>query len=283
MTQDISSRALIVNLTISQWSGRKLDRAVTREVTDAHDAASDAGRFNKMLMDKAALAPIQTIANAARLYVYSSTLPWGDNGDRVLMSSNYFNFTSKLRAYMIEFEGAVDELLEKYGEYVDRARFRLNSMWNEADYPAASEIKNKFRMRYSIRPVPTADDFRVAMGQEEVEAIKEQINKDNERIMNEAMQSVWEEIRDTLSHLHTKLADPKAIFRESTIEKLDELVERIPYLNLTGDPTLETFRRELKQSLIGYGAKELRTDSVVRNQAALETQRIMDQFGGMWG
>jgi len=282
-TTNISSRALIVNLNVSQWSGRKLDKTVTKEVTDAHAAAEDAGRFNKLLIDKAALAPVQTIAGAARLYVYAQTLPWGDNGDRVLMSSNYFAFSAKMREYEVEFAAAVDTLVEKFSEFVDRARFRLNSMFQESDYPDVSEIRDKFRMRYTIKPVPTADDFRVDIGDDVVEELKAQIAVENGRIVREAMDSVWDEIKTTMSHLHGKLADPKAIFKASTIESIEDLIERIPHLNLTNDPDLIRFRHELKTSLSGLDPKELRKDELVRKYAAEDTKRIMDQFGGMWG
>jgi hypothetical protein len=280
---NIASRALIVNLNVSQWSGRKLDRTVTKEVTDAHAASEDAGRFNKLLVDKAALAPVQTIAGAARLYVYAQTLPWGDNGDRVLMSSNYFAFSARMREFETQFAAAVDELVGKFSEFVDRARFRLNSMFIESDYPDVSEIRDKFRMRYSVRPVPTAADFRVDMSDDVVEEIKAQIAADNTKIMNEAMDSVWGEIKTTMTHLHGKLADPKAVFKASTIEGISDLIDRIPHLNLTDDPDLNKFRDELRANLADLDPKELRKDELVRKYAAEDTKRIMDQFGGMWG
>ena len=280
---NIASRALIVNMNVSQWSGRKLDKTVTKEVTDAHAASEDAGRFNKLLIDKEALAPVQKIAGAARLYLYAQTLPWGDNGDRVLMSSNYFAFSTRMREYEVAFKDAVDTLVEKYNEFVDRARFRLNSMFVESDYPDVSEIQDKFNMRYSIKPVPVANDFRVDMSDDVVEEIKAQIAADTGRVVQIAMDTVWAEIKDTMSHLHNKLSDPKAIFKAGTIESIQDLIERIPHLNLTDDPELKKFHAELKANLSGLDPKELRKDELVRKYAAEDTKRIMDQFGGMWG
>ncbi len=280
---DISSRALIVNLSISQWSGRKLDRQVTDEVNADHAADADAGRYNKMLVEKTALAPIQSIANAARIYVYRQTLPWGDNGDRVLMSTRYFDFMTQMREFESAFKAAVDKLVGDYKAVVERSRFRLNDMFKEADYPEEHEVENKFRMNINIRPVPTAGDFRVAMGDDVVEEIKAQIEENSQTLLNEAMQTVWQEVKKTITHIQAKLADPKAIFKASTIESIDDLIERIPHLNLTDDPNLEAFRKELKQNLQGLDAKELRKDEFVRSAAAEDAKRIMDQFAGMWG
>ncbi len=61
MTQSISDFAMLVSLNIRQWSGRKLDRAVTKEVDKSH-GATDGGRYNKLLVDKAHLDPIAEVA-----------------------------------------------------------------------------------------------------------------------------------------------------------------------------------------------------------------------------
>ena len=55
-TSTLSTRAMLVSLSISQWSGRRLDREITDEVNQQHNAAADAGRYNKLLLPKEALA-----------------------------------------------------------------------------------------------------------------------------------------------------------------------------------------------------------------------------------
>lgn len=278
----IASRAMIVNLHISQWSGRKLDKQVSEEVATDHGASRDAGNFNKLLLDKAALAPIQTIASAARMYCYNNTLPWGDNGDRVLLASNYFDFMAKMREYKQEFDAEVDTLVDDYTAHVEQARFRLNSMFKEQDYPSANSVRDRFSLRYKVRPIPTAGDFRVQMSQDEVDTLRDQIAQELSVVVDEAMKSLWEEARTTMSHLYGRLADPKATFKASTIKNFEEFVERLPHLNLTQDTALEEFRKELKAGLVGYTAEELRKDSTVRVAAAVETKRIMDKFAGAW-
>lgn len=63
--KNLAEKALLVTLNISQWSARKYDRKVTEEVNDTHQA-KDAGRFNKLLIDKTHLDEIQKIVNEAR-------------------------------------------------------------------------------------------------------------------------------------------------------------------------------------------------------------------------
>ena len=69
-------RAMLVELTIRQWTARKHDRKVSREVDQGH-GAQNAGRFNKQLIAKDALEKIAKKAGAIREFHYAHTLPWG--------------------------------------------------------------------------------------------------------------------------------------------------------------------------------------------------------------
>src|SRR5579884_3866071 len=80
----LSSRAMLCSLSISMWSARKHDPAASEEIASRHGAKSDAGRYNKVLLPKQALAEIQKIVSEARHEHYFITLPWADDGYRVL-------------------------------------------------------------------------------------------------------------------------------------------------------------------------------------------------------
>ena len=47
---NLSDRALLVQLSISQWTARKFDKKVTNDVANTHGVASSAGRYNKALL-----------------------------------------------------------------------------------------------------------------------------------------------------------------------------------------------------------------------------------------
>ena len=80
----LSTRAMLCSLSISMWSARKHDPEVSEEIATRHGAQADAGRYHKVLLPKEALAEILKIVNEARQEHYFMTLPWGDDGYRVL-------------------------------------------------------------------------------------------------------------------------------------------------------------------------------------------------------
>lgn len=131
----LASRAMIVSLSISQWSGRRLDRQITDEVNQNHGAAADAGRYNKLLLPKEALADIVSIVGETRSDFLKRTLPWMDNGSRIMASDAYLQHMSWVRGQVAKFDRAVDKFLSDYPQYVADARVRLNGMFKDDDYP----------------------------------------------------------------------------------------------------------------------------------------------------
>lgn len=74
--KDLTSKGMLINLSISQWAGRKHDKSVSQEVASNHGTTADAGRYNKNVIAKKALEAIKKASNKARTFHYDNTLPW---------------------------------------------------------------------------------------------------------------------------------------------------------------------------------------------------------------
>jgi hypothetical protein len=165
---DLSTKAMLAAIHISLWTARKHDRKVSREVATLNGANEQAGRYNKRLFCEAPkLDEIQTIAGRIRQYFYRVTLPWSDEGLRILPAELYFEFNAQMRDFAAEFRYAVDEFLDAYDTYVKEAQPMLGSLFRLKDYPPAEKVKEKFALRPEILPIPTGDDFRVSLSEDE--------------------------------------------------------------------------------------------------------------------
>lgn len=284
MTNDISSKAMLVYLSVSAWSGRKLDRSATQEVTQNHEASSDAGRFNKQLLPKDALAPLVQIAGAARTYLYDHTLAWSDNGDRVMSSDNYFAVMERLRKYKAEFTATADKFCEDYDTHRERARLRLNTLFNDNDYPHSQDVRRKFDMRFGVMPLPSAGDFRVDLSEDELNDARAEIAESVNSRVQGAMLEVTEKIRDALKHLHQRLDETKGgtgRLHESALTNIEELLSRIPGLNLTNDAGLEDLRKTLATTFNGLEIKDIKKDDALRNDVMRQTDEILKNMQGV--
>lgn len=276
----IVKECMVVNLQIGMWNGYKLDKESSKRVTEQASADADSARVNKHLVPKEALKNIVSAAGLLRMHFYNNTLPWKDNGDRLLTRKLYMQFVQDHSQHVKTFNEAVEQFLTvDYPKVVDQAAFRMGELFKAEDYPAVSDLRRKFYVRMDIDAVTEAADFRVAMDTAVVDEIKMDIYEALQGRLSRAMGDVWSRLADTLGHFAAKMSED-AIFRDSTVTNLEEIVELLPSLNFMDDPDLDAIRQDIKQSIVGYSPKELRKDAAAKTQAALDAKRIMDNMAG---
>ncbi|WP_025915488.1 hypothetical protein [Herminiimonas sp. CN] len=233
----LQNRAMIANLNIRQWTARKHDRAVSLEV-DATHSAQDGGRYNKLLIDKSALDPLAKHAGRIRDYHYTMTLPWGDNGDRLLPAKAYMDYTAAMRQFKSDNEALTKIFVVDYPQLVSAARQRLGTMYDAQDYPPADDIQSRFGLNVSFLPVPDAKDFRVDVGNEALEEIKASIDATVAERQAGAVRECWQRLFDVVSKLETTMLKDKPVFRDSIVENVTELALMLPKLNITNNKEL---------------------------------------------
>ncbi len=280
MQTDITEKAMLVSLSISQWSARKHDKHVSREVNAQYGSNQDAGRFNKALATKEALKDIQAAVSAARAFHLEQTLPWGENGERLLPSRNYSDYSQQVRGFKEDFEQAVEKFITNYPEVIFEARSILGGLFNREDYPEPSEVRDKFAFRTVIGPIPQAQDFRVSLAADEVSAIQEEIEQRLVQSNAAATADLWKRLYEVVGHMVERLSDPDAIFRDSLIGNMVRLTELLPKLNLYDDPQLEAMRRRIETGLCSYAPGDLRKDKQARKQAASEASDVLAAMSG---
>lgn len=282
----LSSRAMLCTVSISQWSASKHDRQASEEIALQHGAQPDAGRYNKLLIPKENLAELQRIAGEARREHYFMTLPWDDNGYRVLPAAVYMEHTEKLRRYGQEFLAAVELFATQFDRLVLESSARLGGLFRVEDYPTSKEIRDKFSFDVKVMPLPDANDFRVSLGDAEKDRIKRQITASVEASLSISSRDLWQRMYEAVSHMAERLSAYKANeegvehpFRDSIVTNLVKLVDVMPRLNITGDTELERLTEQVRTSLL-IDPKELRKSEDVRAETAKTAARIADQMAG---
>jgi hypothetical protein len=272
----IQDKAMLANLTIRAWSARKRDKSVGQEIEQAHQA-TDAGNFNKLLIDKVALKDIVSAVTKLREAHYDMTLPWGDNGDRLLPSKMYFDYTAKMRELRGIFDSAADTFEAAYPAAIAAARTRLGTLYNPQDYPDVSCVREKFFAKPAFSPVPDATDFRVDLGADEVAQIREDIDKEMAARHEGAVKDLWSRLHDVVAKIHERLSTD-AVFRDSLIENAQFACSMAHKLNLDDDQGLETMQQEIEDRLCRIHPKRLRDDDVLRKQVAESAANILGKF-----
>jgi hypothetical protein len=277
----LSTSAILVELTIRSWSGRKLDRKVTEEVTKGKSANKDAARVNKNLFagsDK--LEKINNFVSSARQEHYTMTMPWS-SGTRLLPFKQYFDFTSWANKSKVEFDDMVEAFLSEYSTLISAQAFRLGAMFNAKDYPTRDELAAKFSFSYTLIPMPEAGDFRIDAEADLKKELEEHYANAYEERTKAAMDDLWGRLYETITHLRDKCALDKTVFRESTLENALELCTLLTKLNVTGDSKLEQRRKDLEKALVGVDTEGLRKDVGVRNDTKAKMDAILKKMEGL--
>jgi hypothetical protein len=279
-TTKLSDRALLVQLNISQWVGRKFDRSVSEKVAIDYRTDVSVGRYNKALLPATdALKRIQAKTTSIRADFYKNTSPWGIEGTNILSTKNYLGFMAQFRKHSSEWWQLVDSFVSAYPQLVSQAQASLGPMFNVSDYPPAEAIRDKFYIDLAVFPVP-ATDFRVQLGDDIVAGIRQDIEERVQHASRIAMQDLWSKLHDKVQKVQEKLVDPAAIFRDSLIENVQEQCDLLKRMNFNDDPDLEAMRVRVEQAIAACHPDNLRLDPDYRQEVADEAAKIMAEMQG---
>ena len=279
----IASSAMLVELSISSWTARKLDKKVSTQVDLDKQTKTRAGNYNKnLLAGTGFLDTITKYAANARAWHISQTLPWSDNGLRLLPMSNFMTYKQNLTTLETNYQALVDKFIVAYPNLVSAAAFQLGDLFNRDEYPEAEKIVSKFKFTVNYLPVPMAGDFRIDIGEEaKAELVKNCEQAYNDRL-NNAMKSAWDRLHECLMRMSERLADnekgEKKIFRDSLVENAVELVDLLKHFNLTGDTNMELARNELAVAIMNHDADDLRESFVAREAVKKKVDDILSKF-----
>jgi len=281
-TNALAMKAVLASVTIRRWTGRRLDRQVTDEVNQANGAEADAGRYNKLLIAKVAFEEVTAIVRAARTAHYVMTLPWQDEGSRILPAELIPDFQKRFQTFRIDFEKAADEFTKKYPSYMTTAKKRLGRMFKEEDYPQPKSVRGLFDFKTICRPCPTSDDFRIKIAKEHETDLKTTLEAEMKEALQNAMRDPVDRITEVVGKLSERLrnytpGEKKGVFRDSLVENIQELVTILPAFNLTGDAKMTALTDRIAKELCKNEAQTLRDDEKVRKAVVKSADAILKQ------
>lgn len=284
---NIDTCALLVELNVSQWTARKLDRSTTDElVTNKNAQSKGAARVNKNLFaGRSELEVVSQHITETRSYVYDNTLPWSDSGIRLLPSARFMEFNTKLQEAEDKFYGLVTEFVTVYPSLITAQAMALGDMFNRTDYPHPSDIEHRFRFNVNYMPVPASGDFRVDIGNDAQEELRKKLATLADERVESAMKDIKQRLLEHLKRMSDRLsvdyingeAKPRK-FHDSLLDGAHDLCELASGLNIINDPQLEEARRALKQAIGGIDVKDLRKDIPTRTDIKAQVDDVLSKF-----
>lgn len=273
----LTERAMLAKLHIRTWHPHKLDRDISRKVADELGIDPKIGRYHKTLLKSDSLQAVWHHCRKVTDYHFRRTLPWFDDGTRVLPAKMFLDYSEEMRKNIAKFERLRDRFVEEYQNDVERAREQLRSAFKDTDYPSPEIVQAKFGMSLRFFPLPDARDWRVDVGEEYEKQIREGITEQMREVEKQAMEDVWNRVYEMVERLHDRLGNAKHL-RTALFSQAEELVDLLPKLNITDDPELNKMGQDIRLKLLSTNIDTLRGDEDVRKDKAKAAKKILDSM-----
>lgn len=277
---NILKSCMLVNVHVNTWGGQKKLADEAKEAARRANADEDATKLSVLLVKPEDLKPIGQARTALKSHFYDNTLPWKDNGDRLLPKKRYEKFIQKHSELEKAFYDAVDHFVDDvYEKARAQAEFRLGSFFDASLYPSTRYLRSRFKVKLAIDSVTDSNDFRrVELDEVISKTIRRDIDAEYEARTRQTVTHMMEKIQHALTAFHTQTGKPDGKIYNSLTENLADVVDGLADFNITGDPVLDELRKDIDKKLGRYAADDLRKQPEVRQEAHAAATEIMDKM-----
>jgi hypothetical protein len=279
----LATSAMLVEVSVSCWTAKKLSRKESDELTEGKKAAKRAAQVHKnLLADDPRLTNIQKYASDIRNWITYVTVPWNDTGTRLVSTKQFMDFKKQLDVRKAIFENMVADFVHMYPTLISAQAFKLGDMFDREEYPSPNEVASRFGVLYSFSPVPEAGDFRVDVAKDIRDALESEYASEYAKRVEAINREHWARLKDMLDRISGNLGkgdDGKnRIFRDSMVNGALELCDLLRDMNVTNDPDLEQARKDLHNAIMHVTPDELRKNEDIRADVKSQVDAILGKF-----
>jgi hypothetical protein len=274
-----------VKLSFS-WMGtqRKLSDAQTQQAANTFEASTDLLTASKRLIDTKtpAYRELTLIKSQATGYWRSVTLPYPQEGIRLIKQSDVAAFEEKMREYKDRLAAAAANLQLEYESLKEAARVKLGALYNPSDYPASLEGVFNIAWEYpSVEPPNYLMTFNPELYAQEQSRVHQRF----ETAVMMAEDAFAARLEELIAHLVERLTDEpdgtKKTFKSSAVENFREFYEEFRRMNVRSNAELERLIGQANNLVSGVDVKELRKNNDLRQtltQQMTEVKQALDSL-----
>jgi hypothetical protein len=269
------------------WSAVGEDTEASAALAKQKGIRDDVYRAIKKICDPKKIPSLKEF-NAARSSLYTlhrqMTLAWDDKAGRMLPSTIYFD-------YMTKIGDAKQKVIDKYSVFLNdipsiKAKFQTDpetaGAYREEDWPDVEDLRTKVDIRVRITPLADSSDFRVSLGAEEEAKIKEQVQKDLYSNLAGGLAELVGDIKKVVLDSKASIegyeldTNGKTVktFRDSAVTNVRRAVENARKLNVIGDPTLAGLLNDLDTAICQKDPQALRDNYIERQKTVGDVSMI---------
>lgn len=264
---------LIVKMKRSRPAQVVRDSAATASYNEEKEADAS-GIYKHLFKNEPLVNALNNCYTNMYLFHTKNSRPWLDEGMRMIDGVHYLDYIKGVDNFRTQLQDTLTKIKEVYDEMVQRDIVRLKNLGNACDYPSYDSYAASWKVDVNLRPVPQKGDFRVQIPQEVADGLEQQLQDLGVKISS----SLRSEIKGAFDHVYSQLNKPDAERRlfTSLLDNLHDLLDRVPILNLCGDPDVNSVASGLTTVIANYNIKELRLYEAARRSFISETKALLE-------
>lgn len=270
-------RSLLVSFHVSSWGARIKDKESEDRLSKWTNADPETFNVTKRLMPEA-VKVLRRAIDRARADFRKMTLPWFDDGSRMLPVTKYLDFVQTMASHENAVEHELRNFLHSYRLRIAERQIKMSTAFNPDDYPSEEQIRQKFKFKVLVLPMPDIADFRINMAEDDIESIKTDLKAELEEAQAKATRELWGKLYKIVKHIHERMSDPDAIFKKNILENAFTLTVDLKGMDVTENAELEQCRIDVQNRLCLYDAETLRENPTARQSVADQAERILNKI-----
>ncbi len=264
----------LVQLSVSIWGGKIKLPSTLLQV----DADPSLIRATKYLVDRSCLKPVEEVRHQARTFLYNKTLPFPIPGVLFIPKSLLTEVDETFQGYQKVFGNKVTEFAGNYDLFMNKAKLRLNGLFNRNDYPSDILAKFSFAWRFLVIDAPGKNGV---LTPEIYNREKENFQQTIREFQEMAVTTLRVRFAELVDHMVDRLSGEKKIFRDSMVDNIRNFLSDFEKLNISDDAELAVQVERCRAILSGVDPNALRSDLGIRKEISKNIASVQDTLDGM--
>lgn len=283
--QRLRDTTLACKVEFNWWGTTKtLSKQQKQEAANCFQADRDIISASKRLVDRRndLFRRLTSLRNDIRNYWCSRTLPYVEDGTRLIRRDIVERFSEEMAAYRQQLISAVEDLHNNFDQIREDAKKSQGSLYNEHDYP--EDIRKLFDVKWtfpSVDPPSYLEDLSPKLYEQEKQRIQAQFTQ-TVLLIEQAFAA---EFHQMLVHLQEKLSPAqdgqKKIFRDSAVTNVQDFFQRFQSMSIGSNKELDNLVSQAELILSNKDPKDLRTNESMQLAIQGQLKSITEQLQGM--
>lgn len=281
---NIHNNFMLASLTVRTWQASKTDKTTSSEVNASKNAASNASRVVKNLLAgcDGKLKEAQSAYNAARVWFYANSSPWGSGddrrGSRLVPAVATIKFMTEFARLKSAANVVLSEFLPEYLGAVQAARLTLGDMYDESEYPTEEQVRKQFAMVMTIEPLPASTTYSqvnlpgtvVKMLQDKYE---QRLQAQAEDAVGDIQGRILAEVNRMAAQLNKVASGEKTRLYETMTSNLRQMVG-LARSFAPLDPKLGALAARVEDELLQHEVKDYKDDMALSRRVANAATKV---------